>query len=231
MARVQRRLRLVVSNGVYRMRTPDLIRRLAADLKPVPRRQVEKIVCGMMGVALVGTVAMAAALLGVRPDLPQAAAGGAFWSKIAFTVAIAGAAGALTCRLARPAGRTSGLWPLLIAPILVAVTWSAAVLTYAPAEDRSMLWLGHTWIECPLVIVALALPSLASLIVVLRRLAPTRLTLAGTVAGVAAGAIAATGYALHCPENSVPFLTAWYGLGIAATAALGALLAPRFLRW
>jgi hypothetical protein len=65
----------------------------------------------------------------------------------------------------------------------------------------------------------------------LRSLAPTRLRLAGTAAGLAAGAVGASVYQLHCPELAAPFLGTWYVLGILAPAALGALIGPRLLRW
>jgi hypothetical protein len=50
-------------------------------------------------------------------------------------------------------------------------------------------------------------------------------------AGALAGAIAAAAYALHCNEMALPFLAIWYVLGIAVPTVLGALLAPRWLRW
>ena len=64
----------------------------------------------------------------------------------------------------------------------------------------------------------------------LRGLAPTRPRAAGVAAGPAAGAIAASAYALHCDESTLPFLATWYVLGVAVPATLGAL-GPRLLRW
>ena len=63
------------------------------------------------------------------------------------------------------------------------------------------------------------------------RLAPTRLTLAGALAGLFAGGMGAFVYAFHCPETAAPFVALWYSAGILLTTALGALLGPRLLRW
>jgi hypothetical protein len=46
-----------------------------------------------------------------------------------------------------------------------------------------------------------------------------------------AGALGAFGYALACDELALPFVAAWYTLGVLLTAGLGALLGPRVLRW
>jgi hypothetical protein len=91
--------------------------------------------------------------------------------------------------------------------------------------------LGKSWIFCPWLVLLLAAPIFVGLLWSFRRLAPTRLRAAGAVAGLAAGAWAATVYCLHCPEVSALFVLTWYSLGIALAAGVGALLGPRLLRW
>ncbi|NJL07877.1 MAG: DUF1109 domain-containing protein, partial [Methylacidiphilales bacterium] len=54
---------------------------------------------------------------------------------------------------------------------------------------------------------------------------------AGAVAGLAAGALAATLYAAHCPDDSPLFVASWYGLSIAFVTVAGAALGVRLLRW
>jgi hypothetical protein len=208
-----------------------LIERLAADLKPVDRQRVEKMVCGSMGLAMLGSLILVVAWLHVRSDLSQVEATTMFWSKLLYGLTIALFAGALTCRLARPGREVAGLWPLVALPFLAADVWGARDLSATSGPHQVSLWLGQTWAVCPLLIVALALPGLAGLLWALRRQAPTRLRLAGMAAGLTAGGIGATAYALHCSEDSTPFLATWYSLGILLTGGLGALLAPRWLRW
>jgi hypothetical protein len=65
----------------------------------------------------------------------------------------------------------------------------------------------------------------------MRSLAPTRLTLAGAVAGLLAGAAGTFIYAFHCNESAAPFVVIWYTLGIAAVGVLGALMGRSLLRW
>jgi hypothetical protein len=36
---------------------------------------------------------------------------------------------------------------------------------------------------------------------------------------------------MACAELALPFVAAWYTLGVLMTAALGAALGPRLLRW
>jgi hypothetical protein len=65
----------------------------------------------------------------------------------------------------------------------------------------------------------------------MKGLAPTRLALAGAMAGLLSGAGGALVYALYCPEMAAPFIGVWYLLGMLIPTALGALLGPRLLHW
>jgi hypothetical protein len=104
-------------------------------------------------------------------------------------------------------------------------------LWLAPDETRVALVLGRTWRTCSLNIALLSLPGLIALLVALRSLAPTRLPLAGAMAGLLAGAVGALAYCLRCQEHAVPFWATWYLLGMAIPMAVGALLGRRVLRW
>ena len=53
-------------------------------------------------------------------------------------------------------------------------------------------------------------------------------SLAGAVAGLAAGGVAATLYAAHCTDDSPLFVATWYTLAIAALAAARRACRPRF---
>jgi hypothetical protein len=90
--------------------------------------------------------------------------------------------------------------------------------------------LGTTWSVTTANIVLLSLPSLVAVMHALKGLAPTRPILAGTGAGLIAGAQGVLVYSLYCSEMSVPFWGVWYVLGIIITAGIGALLAPLYLR-
>ena len=93
------------------------------------------------------------------------------------------------------------------------------------------LILGHSSRVCAVRVILTALPTLAATFWALRRMAPTRLTLAGVGAGLFAGAAGAFVYSFHCTEGSAPFIGIWYSLGIALTAAIGGFLGRNLLRW
>jgi hypothetical protein len=100
-----------------------------------------------------------------------------------------------------------------------------------PADERTAALMGHSALQCPWNVLGLSLPALAVALWALRGLAPTRPVAAGAAAGLLAGALGALGYALACAELALPFVAAWYTLGVLMTAALGAALGPRLLRW
>ena len=84
---------------------------------------------------------------------------------------------------------------------------------------------------CPWRILAVGLPLLAGAVWALRGLAPTRLVMAGLVAGGCAGGLGAAIYGFACDETSAVFLAIWYTLGIVLVAGVGALSGSRLLRW
>ena len=77
----------------------------------------------------------------------------------------------------------------------------------------------------------LSLPLLIGAFWVLRGLAPTRLTLAGTAAGLAAGALGSLVYSFHCTESAMPFVAIWYTLGVLVPGLIGAIAGRFVLRW
>lgn len=213
------------------MDTEQLILKLAQDLPAVRRHAVaRRIALGLLCGALI-TAAMVVSLLHLRPDLPTAVHGFAFWMKWVYTMSLGALAIAATARLARPTGLSlRPLWPLAL-PVLLLTGVGIGELVRTPAHQWLAMWLGHSWKVCPWLVLALSLPIFIGLLWSFRALAPARLRAAGATAGLAAGAWAAAIYCLHCPEVSALFVLTWYTLGIALAAGLGALLGPKLLRW
>jgi hypothetical protein len=212
------------------MRTADLIELLARDVRAarpgvVNRRLLAALLAG-------GLVTLAIVALGLRcQPLLAAAQQPWFWMKAAYTGLLTVCGAVLVRRLSVPGSRV-GAAPSLAALIILAMIALAAgqMLSTTPG-GRVALWLGHTWKVCSPLILLLALPIYAGLIAAMRKLAPTRPVLAGAAAGFLSGALAATLYGLHCPEQAAAFVATWYTLGIAAATALGALAGGRLLRW
>jgi hypothetical protein len=213
------------------MNTDRLIEKLARDVPPVRRHAVgRRLAIGMAGGAL-ASVLLVTVWLGVRPDLGEAMRGPAFWMKWGYTLSLALLAIGATARLARPdAGSLRWLW-LLAVPVLLLAGYGLTEMLRAPQATWLSMWLGHSWMVCPWRVLTLAAPIFIGLLWSFRRLAPTRLRLAGAAAGLASGAFAAMVYCLHCPEVSAIFVLTWYSLGILLAASAGALLGPRLLRW
>jgi hypothetical protein len=212
------------------MKTHDLIGLLAQDSPPMPARRLAP---RLLGAALAGAVVSALILvawLGLRP-MDQAMHSPPFWMKAAYTALLALAGLMAAVRLARPGGRVGAALVLAV----VAVAWLAMLAMMetmrTPAAGQSHLWLGWTWGICPFRILALALPIFAAVLWLMRRMAPTRLALAGAAAGLFAGGVGATVYGLYCRESAAAFVVVWYSLGILACAALGAVIGRRLLRW
>ena len=212
------------------MRTADLIDLLARDVRAtrpgvVNRRLLAALVAG--GALTLGVVALG---LHCQPLL-AAAHQPWFWMKAAYTGLLTMAGVIIVRRLSVP-GVKVGMAPLVATLIVAAMVASGAiqVLSAAPA-DRFALWLGHSWKVCSPLILLLAMPIYACLIVAVRGLAPTRPVLTGAAAGFVAGSLAATLYSLHCPEQAAVFVVTWYTLGIAAATGVGAVIGSRLLRW
>lgn len=211
------------------MKTEDLIGLLATGAGPAPRAVAARRLAPAMALGLLASTVLAIAVIGLVPR--ELFAAPAWWLKLAYAVALAGAAAWLAARLGRPAAPTRLAWVGVSAVVLAMAAIGGAQLGLTADSQRLRLWLGHSWQVCPSTVFGLSLPALALTFWALRGLAPTRPRRAGLAAGLLAGAVGAAGYALACTEVSMAFVATWYTLGIAATGALGALLGPRLLRW
>ncbi len=212
------------------MRTSDLIDILARDVRAAPPGAVNRKLLAALVAG--GLITFAIVALGLRcQPLLAAAQQPWFWMKAGYTGLLTLAGAVIVRRLSVP-GSKLGATPLAAAVvILVMLGLGVGQILLAARAGRLALWLGHTWKVCSPLILLLAVPIYACLIAAIRRLAPTRPALTGAAAGFAAGALAATLYGLHCPEQAAAFVATWYTLGIGAATALGALAGRRLLRW
>jgi hypothetical protein len=212
------------------MRTDDLIGQLSANLEPVKHGAMGRLLLATVVIGMIGSAVIMLGVLGLRHDIDSAMMSVGMWIKLAYTFAIAVFAFFLVERAGRPGADMSKPALLLALPIL-AIILLAVMQMNAPGADMPKLVLGHSSRVCAFLVTLTALPTLAATFLALRRLAPTRLTQAGALAGLFAGAAGAFVYSFHCTEGSAPFIAIWYSLGIVLTTALGALLGRHFLRW
>jgi hypothetical protein len=208
-----------------------LIDRLASDLKPVRPGIVPWLLFGAVGICASPSLAVVVWLWGVRPDIAAALQTTAFWAKEAFAATLALAGSAAMLRLARPDGKATGAIYVAFGAAAVMLVLAVLQLGANPPGLWSHLVVGKTAAVCPWLILLLALPIFAGAMAMMRSMAPTRLAAAGAAAGLAAGGLSALVYSLACDENTMPFVLIWYGVTVAATTLIGAILGPQVLRW
>jgi hypothetical protein len=211
--------------------TEDLIAGLSARVAAVPpHAAVRRLAVAACVGALVAFLFLLATL-GIRPDIAAASITPPFWMKWMFTLGLAALTFGILLRLGRPDARMGWIfWGVVGAFAAVELMGLSEWLATAPA-NRLTLVAGHTALRCSLAIPLLAVPVFFALVRAFSRLAPTRLRLTGAMVGLLAGAMGAGVYAFACPEHAAAFMAVWYCLGILVSAALGAVIGPRFLRW
>lgn len=211
------------------MKTDELILSLAQEPAPAPLNP------GRIGAAVVAATgfcgALFLALFGIRDGLPG------LWSQpliVAKTLLPA-----LACLLALPAllallrpGARAGFaaMPAVLPLTVAAGLWIFSFAALEPAQ-RFVQSTPFAVVECVGLILVIAAPSLWLAIRVLGRGATTRPRLSGALAGLVVGAGASSCYSFFCLQDNPLFYVTWYGTAIAITAAAGAWLGARRLRW
>ena len=213
------------------MNTDQLIAQLSSDVPRVRPGAIGRRIAIGVALGLVVPIGIVLFSWGVRPDLGTAMHGFSFWMKWAYTISLSVIAIGATVKLARPDESRARLLWLIAIPVALLTMVGVIELIRTPQTEWLKMWLGASWMQCPWRVLALAMPIFVGLLWSFRKLAPTQLRAAGAVAGLAAGAFAATVYCLHCPEVSAIFVLTWYSLGILLAASVGALIGPRLMRW
>ena len=212
------------------MRTDDLIHLLIADQK-APSISIERRLTIAVTIGFIVSAALFWIALGPRDDIVAAATTPRFIFKIIESLLLAGTAALLILRLACPGADTRAATVAMIAaPVLLASTIAAELMLVSPAQWETKL-IGSNSLVCVTAIPLLSLPLLASTLYALRQGAPKRPSLAGGVAGMLAGGLAAALYATQCTDDSPLFVATWYSLSIAGVTLLGALAGRQVLRW
>jgi hypothetical protein len=213
------------------MKTDDLVEVLSARIDPADLKAVSRRI--MIAVVAGSVLAVAAILIGFGPraGLSTASAWAFLVLKIAFAAAIVATAATYLARLSRPGGSLKHGTLVVVLPFLVIVALAVVSLGSAPASHWDRMVAGDEWLECLVSIPIIAIVPFALTMWAVRRAAPTDLRLAGAIAGLVAGGISAVAYALHCMDDSLPFVAAWYGGTIVLCTLAGAALGPRLLRW
>ena len=170
-------------------------------------------------------------VLGPRADLTTVGTFVAPLLKVAFTFLILVPASIYLIRLTRPGGERRSSVALVALPFIAVMLLVVVSLEFAPGSHWKATVLSDEWLECVISIPLIAIVPFAVIIWAVRQMAPTDLARTGAFAGLVAGCLSATGYALHCADDSVPFFALWYGGTIALCTFAGWQLGPKLLRW
>lgn len=212
------------------MDTSELIEALAVGARR-PATPLSTAWWRAAGLAITLAAAAFFALLGPRRDIATAAETYRFLFKFLVMITLAGGAFGCARALSRPGETWYKTIPYLaVAPTLIAMAVVVELFTL-PSDTWSANLVGSNGLVCLTYISLIGIGPLAIFLLALRHGAPTRPAFAGAVAGLLAGAVAATIYAAHCTNDSPLFVATWYTMAIAGLAILGATGASRFVRW
>ena len=213
------------------MKTDQLIEMLGTNVEPVDHRQVIRTVGLAVATGAVVALGVMLLLFGVRTDLNVPGTSAFLLVKLVFTIGLVLSTSMYLIKLARPGGERKTPIAFVAAPFVAVMVIAAISLTFEPVSRWDEMIVGGRWVECLLSIPIIAIVPFAVIVWALRRTAPTDLVRAGALGGLVAGAVSAAGYALHCVDDSLPFVALWYGGTIVLCTLAGATLGPRLLRW
>jgi hypothetical protein len=213
------------------MKTDELIDVLSTNVERVDTGKVSRNLQLAIAGGLVLTLTTGIAALGVRLDIQEPGVFGFLVFKIAFGVAVIVLGSHYLLKHARPGGEMRSWISLTVAPFVAVMALAGATLLSASPSHWDHMMMGQGWLECLLSIPIIAIVPFAVIMWAVRQAAPTNLRRTGALAGLVAGGVSATAYALHCTDDSLPFVALWYGGTIVLCTLAGALSGPRLLRW
>jgi hypothetical protein len=210
------------------MNTEDLIHALVADgTRPVV--PIERTLLRAFGAAFI-LAALSLFVRHLRVDIVPAFSTPPFVFKVVLLLLLTGTCLVAFMDAARPVAAPGRRRALMLAPVLLAGGVMIELLT-VPHQAWSAHLLGHNAAGCLTFIPLISLGPLACLLAALRSGAPRHATLAGATAGLLAGAVGATVYALTCPDDNPLFIAAWYSGALVIVTAMSAAIGTRLLRW
>jgi len=154
-----------------------------------------------------------------------------FLFKFVFSLTMAASGFFLAWRLSRPeADAGFAAKTVFLAPAFVVLA-CLAEMAVTPSNLWATRMIGQNAVHCLLAIPAMALAPLMGLFAALRHGAPSNGRRAGAAAALASAGLAATLYAMNCPDDSPFFLAVWYVIATSIVVGLGWLAGGRLLRW
>ena len=213
------------------MKTDQLIDLLSTNVEPVKSGYLQKTLVYALFIGGVAAFCVMLTTVGWRSQASDKLDPRYLILKLLFTISLVALGGTLLAKLMRPGQSGQKQSTLVVLPFLLIAGAGIIALVFGEPMAWGRMLFGMHWVTCLLCIPLFAVLPFAALVWALRRGAPTNLTQTGAIAGLVAGALGATAYAFHCPDDSVPYIAIWYGTLVAFCGVIGAILGPRLLRW
>lgn len=206
-----------------------LIDQLADDLTPVrPMRLGHGI--ALVGLAALVTIGLVEVFDGLWRGIVSGRASAFFFIANGMLGLLGAASAVAVIRMAGPrvGNRHDGArWALA----MFAVLPLAALVVLGLQGNLEAVTHDPYGLDCFLAASSFAAVTFAVLVAWLRRGAPVSPAVAGTFAGIAAGAIGSFAYGLACPLDTLAHLGTWHTLPVVLGAAVGRVTVPPLVRW
>ena len=207
--------------------TDDLVRSLASTAGTRRSTSLQAALAVTGAASLACALLLVSSVIGIRQDFADMAVRMPFAFKLAYTSALVVGASVVALYAATPGASATALYALLPAIILMALG-----VLFDPTGFPIMGRTNTAVVFCVSSILFLSLPAMIlTLVVVMRKGAPTQPRFAGAVIGVLAASVGALAYTLACKNDGTAFVAIWYAAACVIMAAIGAVAAHRFLRW
>lgn len=212
------------------MHTDDIIGKLVADLDPVtPLHRRSGLVRMLIGLAISTFIVIYG--FGVRADIVAGQPDPVFLTSAGLFLILALASSWSAVDMARPSvgiRRDGWAWTAMMAAVLPLAALALIALDLFRGHP---VYVDSSGYECLAEGCTAGLLTLGVLVFWLRRGAPSSLTKAGLLVGVAAGSAGIFAVSLCCPVNSLIHIGLWHGGAVIVMGLLGRVFLPRVLAW
>ncbi len=210
--------------------TDTLIAGLVDELQPVRLLQQRNGMARAV-LALVAGAAIMAFGYGLRHDLADGQPDPMFLTSSGLFLVLALASAWAVIDMARPyvgTRREGWGWTALMAAVLPVAALTLASADWLSGNDVTLDRDGMTCLRTGIVI---GLLTGATLVMWLRRGAPSSPKRAGMLTGVASGAAGIFAVSLYCPHSDLLHIGIWHGAAVIVMGLAGRIFLPRMLAW
>jgi hypothetical protein len=206
--------------------TDDLIRSLASTAGTRRSTSLQAAFAVTGAASLACAFLLVFSVIGIRQDFADMALRLPFAFKLVYTGALVLGALVVALYAATPGASATALYA--ISPAVILLAWGVIFdPTGFPIIGRTNTAVAF----CVGSILFLSLPAMILTFAVMRKGAPTQPLFAGAVVGMFSASVGAMAYTLACKNDGTAFVAIWYGVACAITAAIGAVVGHRVLRW